>query len=481
MKLDAPLPRSDNKEPNHEKRFTWASHAQRQGLDGVFASDKKPTSSASTLLPAQPDLISRPRSVLDEKSIPPAPPPHAQRLPQPVRPVDSSVFSEPLVHVSSTSASRTPPRSPVSPRSPWMDTREHFGPRPDIAAAANVMSSADVSWHGPGQDLIDFNVPAEQTIMQDDNTLRAIQHLLDSQSSSEGATTIMKPKTTYVLPPIPPPPPLQAIRNIGYIPPPPPLPRSPPAPISVTPTQSNNSIYLSIPLTPDNQPLDQDGSDSEAGTLWQEPMIEEDILAAKRPKTASRGPPSDQDGSDSEAGTLWQEPMIEEDILTAKGPKSADRGPPLTVKIDGQFGRQFGGPPGQASQMKRSSRSGGMTLIPNNFPPPPQHPLPFSLPQWGGRTPTTRQLLMEQSKSEGTFQDSSWPSRPSPEEVLDRLKDFFPDHDLDKPKSGMPSIPDSPSATGPGTLAPKRSFLSCLLLALLLIPRLCSHLQMDSG
>ena len=549
-----------------------------------------PTSSTSTLLPAQPDPIPRPRSVINEESIPSAPPPHAQRLP---RPVDSSVFSEPLqesdmlrsplplppaprfpprqlppplsredsaplttttralpipgrppamddrsadtrsgslIDVSSTLANRTPPRSPVSPRSPWMDTRERFGPRPDMAAAANTMSSADVPWHSPGQDLIDFNKPAEQTIMQDDNTLRAIQHLLDGQSSSEEATMIMKPKTTYVLPPIPPPPPLQAIRDIGYVPPPPPLPRPPPAPIPVTSTQSNNSIYSPIPLTPDSQPSDQDGSDSEAGTLWQKPMIEEDILAAERPTSASRGPP-------------------------------------LTVKIDGQFGGQFGGSPGQASQMKSSSSSGGMTLIPNNFPPPPKHPPPSPpLPSWGERTPTARQLLREQSKSEGSFQDSSWASRPNPEEVLDRLEDFFPDHDLDKPvieassggtsptaaesppaplpyngksadkrsrhkksirvvaeehnhhlrrdrtsrtqasaadvfrkrstklwdsrveevtpgqiTSGMPSIPDSPSATGPGTPAPRRSFLSWLLLALLLIPRLCSHLQMGSG
>ena len=172
-------------------------------------------------------------------------------------------------------------------------------------------------------------------------------------------------------------------------------------------------------------PSDQDGSDSEAVTLWQEPMIEEDILAAKRPKSASHGSPSDQDGSNSEAGTLWQEPMIEEDILATKRPKSASHGPPLTVKIDGQF----------------------------------------PLPQWGGRTPTTRQLLLEQFKSEGTFQDSSWASRPSPEEILDRLKDFFPDHDLDEPTSGMPSIPDSPSAKGSETPAPKRTFLSWLTCA----------------
>lgn len=518
-----------------------------------------PTSSTSTFLPAQSDTISRPRSVLDEESIPPpAPPPHTPRL---QRPVDSSVFSEPLresdmlrsplplaqaprfpprqlpppisrddsapvtaaralpipgrqpamddrsadaksgclIDITS-SANRTPPRSPVSPRSPWTDTRERFGPRTDVAAT-NATSPADVRWcHGQGRDLIDFNRPAEQTIMQDDSTLRAIEHLLDGQSSDE-ATMTMKPKS-FVLPHIPPPPPL---RPIGYVPPPPPLPKPPTAPIPVTPTQSNSSIYSSTPLTPESQPSDQDGSDSEAGTLWQKPMIEE-----------------------------------------AERPKSASRGPPLTVKID-----QFGGSPVHTSQMKSTGSSGGTTLIPINFPPPPKHPPPSPpLPHWGGRTPTTRQLQREQSKSEGTFQDSSWASRPNPEEVLDRLEVFFPDHDLDKPvieassggtsptaaenppaplpyngkpppdkrsrhkKSirvvaeehnlrqdrtsrlqsssaanvfrkrstklwdsrveevtpgqitlGMPPIPDSPSATGPGTPAPKRPFLLTLAFA----------------
>jgi hypothetical protein len=432
-----------------------------------------PTSSTSTLLPAQSDPISRPRSVLDEESTPP----HAPRLP---RPVDSSVFSEPLqesdmlrsplplphpyrfpprqlpppisredsaplttmralpipgrtavtddrsadarsgslIDVSSTPANRTPPRSPVSPRSPWMGSV----PRSDTAVATNAMSSADISWgHGQGRDrdLIDFNKPPEQTIIQDDNTLRTIQHFLDGQNSEE-ATMVIKPKT-YVLPPIPPPPPLQTpvqtMRNFGFVPPPPPLPKPPPVPIPVGPSQSNDSIYPSTPSTPD-----QDGSDSEAGTLWQKPMMEDDSLAER--------------------------------------PKSTSRGPPLTVKIG-----QFGVSPVQASQMKSSSSSGGMTLIPNKFPPPPKHPPPSPpLPHWGGRTPT-RQLLKEPSKPEATFQDSSWASRPNPEEVLNRLEDFFPDHDLDKPvieaSSGgtSPTAPESPPAPIPynGKAADKRS------------------------
>ena len=197
---------------------------------------------------------------------------------------------------------------------------------------------------------------------------------------------------------------VKAIRNIGYVPPPPPLLRPPPAPIPVTPTQSNSSICSFTPLT--SQPSDQDGSDSEAGTLWQKPIIEED-------------PPAER-------------------------PKSASGGSPLTVKID--VPPQLGGSPVQASQMKSSS-SGGLTLIPNNSPPSPKHPPPSPpLPHWGGRTPTTRHLPREQSKSEGTVQDSSWASRPNPEEVIDRIEDFFPDHDLDKPVIEASSGRTSPTA-----------------------------------
>ncbi|KAN0134825.1 hypothetical protein V8E53_007199 [Lactarius tabidus] len=450
-----PLPQKAPGQPLPEVAVTAASPQPSFPLSSP-AGLSKPTNSTQGTLSTQPDPITRPRSVLDEESMSQQPPPRLQR------PVDSSVFSEPLqesdplrsplppsntqrfprqlppvsredsgsqpttrvlpipggtpamddrspdIRPSSlnegnpTPASRTPPRSPISPRNHLVESWERIGSRPDLATSVSVKTCvADAPWgQSRSRDLIDFNKPAEQTIMRDDNTLKEIQHLLDGQSSSDEATMV-KPKT-FVLPPIPPPPPLQAptLRKIGYVPPPPPLPKPPPVPFPVARTPSN--IYSPhTPLSPDSHPSDQDGSDSEAGTLWQKPMIEDDSLA--------------------------------------DGLKSNGRGPPLTVKIDEQS---------SASQMKSSSSSGGgLTIIPNNFPPPPKHPPPSPpLPHRGSRTPTARQLHRKPSKSESTFQDSSWASRPNPEEVLNKLELFFPDHDLDKPVIEASSGGTSPTA-----------------------------------
>jgi hypothetical protein len=378
-----------------------------QQTPGQFLSTS--TSSTSTLLPVP---ISRLRLEPDEESTPP----NAPRLP---RPVDISVFSEPFQESDTL-------LSPLSP----------------------------------------------PTIIQDDNALRAIQHL-DGQSSSQD-TMVMKPET-YVFAHIPPPPP-QAMRNLGFVPPPPPPP--PPAPIPVIPTR-NISIYS----TPESQFPDRDGPDSEAETLWQKPMVEGDSLV-KRPKSTGLGPPS-------------------------------------TVKI-GQFG---------GSSSLKSFGSSEMTLVPSHLLPPPKHsspskdffpdhdldkpvieespptPLPYnsnsadkrsrhnksirtvteehnlrqdkisqmqlssaanvfrkrSMKLWDSRVEevTPGQITSgmpsmpdDLDKPEGTFQDSSWALRPNPEEVLDRLQDFFPDHDLDKPV-----IEESPPAPLPykSNSADKRS------------------------
>ncbi|KAI0033411.1 kinase-like protein [Vararia minispora EC-137] len=70
--------------------------------------------------------------------------------------------------------------------------------------------------------------------------------------------------------------------------------------------------------------------------------------------------------------------------------------------------------------------------------PPPEPPRSV----WSGRTPTARKP--ERRKAEAP--DSSWASRPNPEDVIDRLEQYFPDHDLDKPVIEASSGGTSPTA-----------------------------------
>ncbi|KZP29896.1 Pkinase-domain-containing protein [Athelia psychrophila] len=51
------------------------------------------------------------------------------------------------------------------------------------------------------------------------------------------------------------------------------------------------------------------------------------------------------------------------------------------------------------------------------------------------------------STSSDNDSDETWAPRPAPEDVYDRLEDFFPEHDLDKPDIEAGSGADSPTAT----------------------------------
>jgi len=80
--------------------------------------------------------------------------------------------------------------------------------------------------------------------------------------------------------------------------------------------------------------------------------------------------------------------------------------------------------------------------VPPNFPPPPDY-IPQLQPQSRqSRTPRT-------SLKGGTFEESTWAHRPPPEDVYDRLEEFFPEHDLDKPIIDANSGGTSPTATEP--------------------------------
>ena len=93
---------------------------------------------------------------------------------------------------------------------------------------------------------------------------------------------------------------------------------------------------------------------------------------------------------------------------------------------------------------------------PADFPPPPSYP-----PQSSSRPP--HPLIDTGSTKDvrkSTFDDnvdSTWAPRPPPEAVLDRIEDFFKDHDLDRPVIEMPSGGTSPTTTENPIPVPQRS------------------------
>lgn len=77
--------------------------------------------------------------------------------------------------------------------------------------------------------------------------------------------------------------------------------------------------------------------------------------------------------------------------------------------------------------------------VPPNFPPPPDY-----IPQL---QPQPRQARPRTGLKGNTFEESTWARRPPPEDVFDRLEEFFPEHDLDKPVIDANSGGTSPTAT----------------------------------
>ncbi|RDX50456.1 Pkinase-domain-containing protein [Lentinus brumalis] len=87
---------------------------------------------------------------------------------------------------------------------------------------------------------------------------------------------------------------------------------------------------------------------------------------------------------------------------------------------------------------------------PPGFPGPPDY-IPSSIPpRTPRRTPAitqpTKKLKDRISKFDNNF-DVTWAPRPPPEVMYERLEEYFPEHDLDKPVIDAPSGGTSPTAT----------------------------------
>ncbi|KAI6108406.1 kinase-like domain-containing protein [Pisolithus croceorrhizus] len=79
--------------------------------------------------------------------------------------------------------------------------------------------------------------------------------------------------------------------------------------------------------------------------------------------------------------------------------------------------------------------------VPPNFPPPPDY-----IPQLQS---SSRQARPRTGHKGNTFEESTWAPRPSPEDVFNRLEEFFPEHDLDKPVIDANSGGTSPTTDYP--------------------------------
>ncbi|KAJ7783696.1 MAP kinase [Mycena maculata] len=132
----------------------------------------------------------------------------------------------------------------------------------------------------------------------------------------------------------------------------------------------------------------------------------------------------DSDSDDGDTGT-WQKPP------TAERPKSILRGPPLTVKIENN-----------TDGLKPAA---GLSTQHTTFATP--------TPPARGPTPPAPPPKPRKDVRASTFtvrEENTWAPRPPPEDVYERLEDFFPEHDLDKPVIEAISGGTSPTGTSGG-------------------------------
>ena len=136
-----------------------------------------------------------------------------------------------------------------------------------------------------------------------------------------------------------------------------------------------------------------------------------------------------EDSDSDDVGTsIWQ---VEPATMLATLPRSQHRGPPLKVQIE--HNTYPISVPTTANPISSSS----VTASPSSTSRP-LDAVPSSAVSRDGETGAGVRA--------STFKDVSWAPRPPPEDVYDRLEEFFPGHDLDKPVIEAFSGGTSPTA-----------------------------------
>lgn len=136
------------------------------------------------------------------------------------------------------------------------------------------------------------------------------------------------------------------------------------------------------------------------------------------------------DDGASESGTcmsMWQKPP------SSTRPKSVSRGPPLKVQIES-------GGEVQALEIPSGRSASPMSELSDLTPPSPLYPHSQDLERRHARGSTFTDMRKE-----------TWAPRPPPEMINERLEEFFPEHDLDKPV--IEAVSGGSSPTGEVTAA----------------------------
>ncbi|KAF4605130.1 hypothetical protein EYR40_003913 [Pleurotus pulmonarius] len=154
------------------------------------------------------------------------------------------------------------------------------------------------------------------------------------------------------------------------------------------------------------------------------PKTPSDVSKLSPPFLQSHLPSDESDSDHDDCGTslsMWAKPPM------VDNPPKSVRGPALKVQIQNDNGStSLVSVPSTASDTSSASRSSAPKMTPMSRSPSPRH---------AGRGSTFIDM-----------RDYTWAPRPPPEDVYDRLEDFFPEHDLDKPVIEASSGGTSPTA-----------------------------------
>lgn len=281
----------------------------------------------------------------------------------------------------SGSDSRTPPRSPASPRSP------RFSSRPATAEQQSGLFTSTSATSLPAG--VEEGINSNETLRQENRDyLRQMLH------DENGSATLIPKSVDIGQSPMP------SHSEPPSVPPLPPIPFQHQSKFSANFSQSQSTLVVEE---------ESDSDDEEGGTLWQT-------------KPAPRSPKAKSISRD----------------------KSSTRVPQLTVETN------------KITNVPPSSFRSNFPPKPSDYPPPSRPPPdpPHDTRRHASHAPLTpNSSKIRQRGSTFTDNEYTWAPRPAPEEVYERLEDFFPEHDLDKPVieasssgAGSPTAAEYPAA-----------------------------------